>query len=300
MASTKPIIGLVGCGLLGSAIADRLAAAGFGVVAFDVDCARLDAVKAKRVETAASLADVAGRCRRIVLSLPDSDVVADVVEGDSGLAMGARRPTILIDTTTGDPEASGALAGRLETAGIAYLDAPVAGSSAQLRQGEAALIVGGDADALAACNDIFAALCDRMFHTGPAGSGARTKRLAHQVLGCNRLSLASARALADAEIGPGDVDPVVLSNMELFEGRAMPELWVGEGAFAAGNPCLPVATGGTSGPSAAITGLPQLASGLFDPALAAGSEQPSDAPTTPWYTPDPHQSRTRIYRPRNL
>jgi acetyl-CoA acetyltransferase len=90
---------------------------------------------------------------------------------------------------------------------------------------------------------------------------------------------AAGRALADAGIAPVDVDAVVISNMELFEGRAMPELWVCEGAFANGKPCLKVATGGTSGTSSCIAGFHQAASGLFDVVLVVGFEKHSEGQT---------------------
>ncbi len=90
---------------------------------------------------------------------------------------------------------------------------------------------------------------------------------------------AASRALADAALRPSDIDAVVISNMELFEGRALPELWVGEGAFANGKPCMKVATGGTSGTSACIAGFHQAASGLFDVVLVVGFEKHSEGHT---------------------
>ncbi len=90
---------------------------------------------------------------------------------------------------------------------------------------------------------------------------------------------AARAALLDAGLRPADIDAVVLSNMELFEGRALPELWVGEGAFAAGRPCFKVATGGTSGTSACIAAFHQVASGLFDVVLVVGFEKHSEGPT---------------------
>ncbi len=90
---------------------------------------------------------------------------------------------------------------------------------------------------------------------------------------------AAARALDDAGIGAGDLDAVVISNMELFEGRAFPELWIGEAAFAGGKPCVKIATGGTSGTSACIAGFHQVASGLFDVLLVVGFEKHSEGQT---------------------
>jgi acetyl-CoA C-acetyltransferase len=90
---------------------------------------------------------------------------------------------------------------------------------------------------------------------------------------------AVALALADAAIEPERLDAVVISNMELFEGRALPELWLGEGAYAAHKPCLKVATGGTSGTSSCIASYHQVASGLFDVVLVVGFEKHSEGHT---------------------
>ena len=87
------------------------------------------------------------------------------------------------------------------------------------------------------------------------------------------------RAIEDAGITANDIEAVVISNMELFEGRAYPELWVGEGALAVGRPCLKVATGGTSGTSACIAGFHQVASGMFGLLLVVGFEKHSEGHT---------------------
>jgi acetyl-CoA C-acetyltransferase len=90
---------------------------------------------------------------------------------------------------------------------------------------------------------------------------------------------AATRALADAGITFHDVDAVVLSNMELFEGRALPEMWVGEGTGGYLKPVMKIATGGTSGTSACIAGYHQCASGLFDVVLVVGWEKHSEGAT---------------------
>lgn len=90
---------------------------------------------------------------------------------------------------------------------------------------------------------------------------------------------AATRALADAGITFRSVDAIVLSNMELFEGRALPEMWVGEGAGGYLKPVMKIATGGTSGTSACIAGYHQCASGLFDVVLVVGWEKHSEGAT---------------------
>lgn len=90
---------------------------------------------------------------------------------------------------------------------------------------------------------------------------------------------AASRALEDAGLHFADVDAVVLGNIELFEGRALPELWCGEAAGGWLKPVLKVATGGTSGSSAAIAGYYQVASGVFDIVLVVGFEKHSEGHT---------------------
>ncbi len=86
-------------------------------------------------------------------------------------------------------------------------------------------------------------------------------------------------ALLDADLSFQDIDAIVLTNMELFEGRALPELWCGEFAGGFAKPVMKVATGGTSGTSGAIVGLMQAASGLFDKVLVVGWEKHSEGST---------------------
>ncbi|MBI5481118.1 MAG: thiolase family protein [Deltaproteobacteria bacterium] len=112
------------------------------------------------------------------------------------------------------------------------------------------------------------------------GSGqTRHARCRDDVSQAELVREAAAAALADAGLRPADVDAVLLSNMELFEGRAFPELWVGEGAFACGKPCMKIATGGTSGTSTCIAAFHQVASGMFDTVLVVGFEKHSEGHT---------------------
>src|SRR5258708_1189256 len=172
-------IGLIGIGLVGGALAERFAGAGFTVAGFDTN--------PERQSTAASVAVVAASCNRIVLSLPTSDVGARVVESMlPHLAEGS----ILIDTTTGDPEHTAALGERLAQRGIHYLDAEIGGSSRQVRVCDVIVLCGGDAAIYAQCADVFASFARRTFHLGGWGSGARMKLAMNLVLGLNRAALA--------------------------------------------------------------------------------------------------------------
>jgi 3-hydroxyisobutyrate dehydrogenase-like beta-hydroxyacid dehydrogenase len=132
-----PAIGVIGLGLMGSALADRLLSAGHTVIGWDLATERRDAHRERGGEVARDAREVFSSCSRVLLSLPSHREVGDVV-GTAGAALG--RGLTMIDTTTGDPASSEELARSLNEQGVVYLDATISGSSAQVRAGSATLI----------------------------------------------------------------------------------------------------------------------------------------------------------------
>lgn len=186
-------IGLIGVGLLGSSIAERLIAAGARVVGWDTDGERIAALGPLGGTKARGAEEVFRSARRIVLALPTSGVVKEVVARAGELA-----GRIVIDTTTGDPVEVEAIAADVSARGGAYIDATVAGSSAMVRRGEAIGLVGGADTAVEESADILDAIAPKRFHLGPTGSGSRMKLVVNLVLGLNRAVLAEGLALARA------------------------------------------------------------------------------------------------------
>ena len=176
---------------MGTAIVERLLAGGLRVLAWEIDAAKLAACGA---EVAADVCEVARSCRRIVLSLPDSLVVAGVI---GEMRAHLHRGSVIVDTSTGKPEDGVRLAAALQAQGVAYLDATVSGSSEQVRRGEALVILGGDAAAQEQCGDLFAALGCPVAAVGGSGSAAQMKLVTNLVLGLNRAALAEGLAFAE-------------------------------------------------------------------------------------------------------
>jgi 3-hydroxyisobutyrate dehydrogenase-like beta-hydroxyacid dehydrogenase len=190
-----PAVGLVGLGLMGSALADRLLGAGQRVLGWDIDAERRAALRESEGDAARDAQEVFSSCSRVLLSLPSHREVGDVVQA-AGPSLS--RGLTIIDTTTGDPVSTEELARILNERGITYLDATISGSSAQVRAGSATMMVGGDAESFAACSDIFAWIGPQTFHTGPAGTGAKMKLVTNLVLGLNRAALAEGLAFAES------------------------------------------------------------------------------------------------------
>jgi len=189
-------VGLVGLGLVGTVMAERLLAKGFDVVGFDIDSARCEHLNKLGGQALDNPAEVGGQVNRVILSLPDTDVVLQVVEGSAGILEAAKPPEYIIDTSTGDPDETAALAQRLTMRGTRFLDAPFSGSSQQLRNRDVVFMVGGDKTAFENCQDIFRALAEKIFYLGATGSGSRAKLASNLILGLNRLVLAEGLVFA--------------------------------------------------------------------------------------------------------
>jgi 3-hydroxyisobutyrate dehydrogenase-like beta-hydroxyacid dehydrogenase len=196
MIASKPI-GIVGLGLMGSALTERLAGAGFGVAGFDVDAEKQRAWWRLGGAGAASLAELAGLCDTIFLAVFDTAQVEQVVEDGLLPAAGPGSGKIILCASTCDPDRIGALAQRVAQHGIHLLDTPISGTSEQVRQGRGVALVGGDAGKLGEVAHILDAVFPSCFHMGPAGSAGRAKLAINLILGLNRLALAEGLVFAE-------------------------------------------------------------------------------------------------------
>ena len=197
--SFEPPVGVIGIGLMGEVFARRLVATGFGVVGFDIDPTKTARLNEFGAHAAASIADVARAARPILLAVFDTNQVEQVVEQEILPALGqaARHADkIVLCTSTCDPDRVAALAERVETQGLRFLETPVSGTSEQVRQGDGVGLIGGDKAVAAEVEDVLQALFPKRFHVGRAGDGGRTKLAVNLILGLNRLALAEGLVFA--------------------------------------------------------------------------------------------------------
>jgi 3-hydroxyisobutyrate dehydrogenase-like beta-hydroxyacid dehydrogenase len=188
-------IGLIGIGLLGSALAERFLRAGFAVAGHDVRAEARQHLDEMGGQGCSSTGEVAQRSARIVLCLPDSDAVRTVL---TELKEELTTRHIFIDTTTGDPDVMARTGGDFRDRDIAYVDAGVLGSSEQVRSGEAIVMAGGEARIIEDNSHLFRCFCKQWYHVGSSGAGARMKLVVNLVLGLNRAVLAEGLAFAGA------------------------------------------------------------------------------------------------------
>jgi 3-hydroxyisobutyrate dehydrogenase-like beta-hydroxyacid dehydrogenase len=188
-------LGFIGLGYLGSRMAQRLAAAGFPLVVYDVDhtktmkLAELGAKVARHPGKLASQVDV------VLSSLPDEHAVEGVYLGAGNVLSSANPGTLIIELSTISPETSRQLHRAARQFDIPALDVAVSGSTPAAEAGALTLFGGGDREVFEAAEPIFNAIARQWFYMGPSGSGVAMKLVVNTLLGVGMQALAEAVAL---------------------------------------------------------------------------------------------------------
>src|SRR6187401_1514903 len=121
-------VGVIGLGLMGAAITERLLAGGYSVVVHN----RTREKAQPLIECGAAWSDnPLETCDRVIISLYTTDVVESVLDK---LSRWLRPGKTLLDTTTGDPQRMTSLGESLAKRGVGYLECPISGSSEQTRR----------------------------------------------------------------------------------------------------------------------------------------------------------------------
>ena len=200
MATADRPVGVIGTGLMGTACARRLAAAGFQVLGYDADPGKLKALEGLGARAARSLDEIAGTCDFAVLAVFNTDQVEEVLEGPRGLAAARAKhpaPLTVLCVSTCDPDRVAALAARLPSGRVRFIESPVSGTSEQVARGDALGLVGGDRAAADAARSVIEAISPRWHYLGAAGNGGRAKLAINLILGINRAALAEGLVFAE-------------------------------------------------------------------------------------------------------
>lgn len=193
-------IGVVGLGLMGSAIAQRLRGGGFDVAGYDIDAGKCASLAERGGEPVATLAALASLCDTIFVAVFDTAQVELVIEGADGLLsarpVSSPRPTFIC-TSTCDPARIAKLAARIEPRAN-YIEMPVSGTSGQVLKGEGVGLVAGARDVVDAAAPALDAVCPKRQYLGAVGNGGKAKLAVNLVLGLNRGAIAEGLVFAES------------------------------------------------------------------------------------------------------
>src|SRR3954465_2578832 len=134
-------VGVIGLGLMGMALAQRLMGAGVAVLGYDIDPVRRDALQAHHGGVARSAVEVFAHCRAVVIAVYDGPQIEALLgqrqDNDN-------RPAVIC-TTTCTPDEIIRIADLARSRGLAFVEAPISGTSAEVRSGAATALVAGAA-----------------------------------------------------------------------------------------------------------------------------------------------------------
>jgi 3-hydroxyisobutyrate dehydrogenase len=203
------VIGFVGLGRMGQAIAARLLEANRELIVWNRSAEACDTLVEGGAEMADTLGELVERADLVLLCLGDAAAVEDVVFGEDGVAAFGSDDQMLVDLSSIDPAQTCRFARELgQLCGMAWVDAPVAGDIQAAEEGRLLVFAGGHEDDIERVRPLLECVARRVTRMGDTGAG-QVAKLCHQMLaGAAALALAETIAFAersgiDAERLPG-------------------------------------------------------------------------------------------------
>jgi 3-hydroxyisobutyrate dehydrogenase len=202
-------IGFVGLGNMGSPMAIRLAAAGYHVLGYDVSPQVTEQLAdVDGIAICDRVSDVAAAAKAVILMLPNSDIVEQVLL-HQGLLAAMVDGAMVIDMSSSEPARTRALATRAAQDGVILLDAPVSGGVTGAQRGTLTVMVGGPADRVEAVTPLLQAIGSRVVRCGEVGAGDAVKAL-NNLMSATHLLVTSEAILAGQDFG---LDPAVVLDV---------------------------------------------------------------------------------------
>jgi 3-hydroxyisobutyrate dehydrogenase-like beta-hydroxyacid dehydrogenase len=185
---TRPAAGVIGLGIMGSAMSANLAKAGFAVHGYDIVSSLRSALKNAGGHPAGSAAEVAEKAEIVISSLPSAEALHAVAA-----ELTAR--CIVIETSTLPLEDKNRAFKTLEAKGITLLDCPLSGTGAQARTKDLTVYASGDQAAFEQTKPVLEGFSRAHYYLGEFGNGSKMKYVANLLVAIHNVSAAEAFAL---------------------------------------------------------------------------------------------------------
>jgi 3-hydroxyisobutyrate dehydrogenase-like beta-hydroxyacid dehydrogenase len=180
---------------MGTAFAERLLDAGYGLVVMNRTPAKAAPLEARGATLAGSYADLAESVDVVLTSLADDDALDEVAAALLGVA---KPGTVLVDTSTVSPAASARVAERAEAASVPYVRAPVSGNPTVVRAGNLSFIVSGPSETLDRVEPILLAIGPTVYRVGDAEEARVVKLAINLMIGGLAQLMAEALVLGES------------------------------------------------------------------------------------------------------
>lgn len=175
-------VGVIGNGIMGSAITTRLLETGHNVVVYDRNNHKMQALVELGANAADSASDLTAQVDVVITSLNSAAIVETAVFDHAGIVAAANHAKLLIDMSSIDPQATARMAQKLaQNTGMAWVDAPLSGGAPAALKGKMTLMLGGTVKDVERAKIVLQHLAANITHMGEHGAGQTTK-LINQVL----------------------------------------------------------------------------------------------------------------------
>ena len=192
-------VGFVGLGIMGSRMAANLARAGHPVTVYNRTAEKAEAWVAEHGgRVAATPREAADGAAAVITMVVDGPQVERVLLGEDGAAHGASAGTLFIDTSTIAPADARRVGAVLAERELAFVDAPVSGSSPKAQDGTLTIMAGGSEADFERAKPFLDAMGEVIMHVGPLGHGQTVKVISNAVSATNAATLAQALVVGKA------------------------------------------------------------------------------------------------------
>jgi 3-hydroxyisobutyrate dehydrogenase-like beta-hydroxyacid dehydrogenase len=189
-------IGFIGLGQMGKWMASNLVKCGFDLTVFDINPAAAALLSKQGAAQTSSPDELARRVDLIILSLPNSDVAADVSFGKDGIVHGSKSGQILVDCGTAGYLWTRKFSESLQKHGLRFADAPVTGLEQRAKDATLTIMYGGEPNLLEEIRPLLEAMGNHVVHMGDVGSGQLAKMTNNILYNANIAALAEVLPMA--------------------------------------------------------------------------------------------------------
>jgi 3-hydroxyisobutyrate dehydrogenase-like beta-hydroxyacid dehydrogenase len=188
-------VGWAGIGKMGSPMSRRVLQAGYPLAVYEPLPENRATIVAEGANVAHTLEDLAAASEVIALTIPNDAVLKDLVFGQLGLAQVMKKGQILLEMSTVSPELSSEVSKALAERGIAYLRAPVSGSTVTASSGNLSVMVSGPMEAYRKVEPMLTCFASRRFYLGKDEEARYLKLVLNALVGATAALLGEALTL---------------------------------------------------------------------------------------------------------
>ncbi len=203
-------IGFIGLGEMGKWMALNLLKAGYEVIISDIIPEAVQFFTDQGADTANTPSEMAGQVDWLFLSLPNTEIVEEVVLGSDGVIQGGKSGLVVIDLSTISYLPTLEIGNKLKDKGITFADAPVSGMGERAKEGNLTIMFGGEAAVFEELKPALDVIGNKIIHMGDVGSGQLTKLINQLLFNISCAGIAEVLPMA-AKLG---LDPVKVTQVD--------------------------------------------------------------------------------------